>query len=381
MIPRRVRFAAAAVGLAVTAASADAQFFPGFRPGFYYSSPFGSFGMGFSSSFSFNQQWVNPYTGQFNRMNLHFSYAGPAPLGADAQQNAFLNQYYSPHLQGGYLSGGVNSLAAQNPVVNEQLRQFAGARPAANRPAADPRQLIADQMAFERGDAGFARPPVLGDPAVLDPSLVRPAEEQVVSGEVLNRLAAAIRELTAKGAKADSPLFPAEVLARVTFEGSVAADVIQMVRAGTFEFPPAFAGPGLDQARAEVAAPAAAAVEALAAGRRVDGPTADRLATAVKKARADAAPTIRDLPPGQAADVARFLNVLDGLAQIGRDPGQPGVYPAKWVSVGATAAELLAQMGKYKLTFGPAAPGSEDAYHALTRGLIDYYAALSRPKK
>ena len=77
MIPRRFRMAAA-LGLALTAAPADAQFFPGFRPGLYYSSPFGSFGMGFSSSFSFNQQWVNPYTGQFNRMTarLRESYAG-----------------------------------------------------------------------------------------------------------------------------------------------------------------------------------------------------------------------------------------------------------------------------------------------------------------
>ena len=50
-------------------------------------------------------------------------------------------------------------------------------------------------------------------------------------------------------------------------------------------------------------------------------------------------------------------------------------------TVGATAAELLANMTRHQLTFGPAAPGAEDAYHALHRGLVDYYAALSRPKK
>jgi hypothetical protein len=374
-------------GLALVAASgsASAQFLPpGFRPGLYYNTPFGSVGIGYSYSANLNYSYVNPYNGFRYGANLNYFYAGPLPFNVYAAQtiayqNALANQYaVNPGY--GYLTGGVGSSAGPNPVIQEQLRQFAAARPAraggGGALVANPQRQMADQMAFERGD--LVRPPEPG--ATLDPAVVRPADEMIISGDVLNQLADAVRKLTGQGVRADSPLLSAELLARVNFDGSASADVLRMVRAGRLEFPPAFDAPAFAAVRNDLAAPAWAVLEPLTVGRR-SVEAADRLTAAVKKARVDAAPALRDLPPGPAAEVTRFLNGLDALAQAGKDPALSGVYPSKWGTIGATAAELLAHMTRFGLTFGPAAAGNEGAYLALHRGLVEYYAALSQKKK
>src|SRR5947208_2335827 len=106
MVPRLFPVVVAA-GLAVTAAPARGQFFPGFRPGLYYTTPFGSVGFGYTYHQSLNYQMVNPYTGQYSTINLMYNYAGPAPFGAYAQQAAlYQNPYlgaYSPYLGNSYL--------------------------------------------------------------------------------------------------------------------------------------------------------------------------------------------------------------------------------------------------------------------------------------
>ncbi len=81
-----------------------------------------------------------------------------------------------------------------------------------------------------------------------------------------------------------------------------------------------------------------------------------------------------------AAYVNRFLDRLEVVAKAAKDPALTGVVAPKWGSVGATVSEVLKHLEKFRLTVAPAPTGSEEAYFALHRGLVGYYAALSQGK-
>lgn len=361
----------AAVGAAWAAAGpAHAQGFPpGFQPGAFYNGPFGSYSMMYNQQAAFSYSFMNPFTGVPYSYRFGYTYAGPTPLmggGGGARYSPFSNGAapYQPTITP--RAGGFN------PVARQQLRALQ-----ANQPVVAPRR-VADGPA-PANLAGFARKPAAADrarPAVeTDPKLVVPADEDVLSGRVLNALAAAIRDLEAKGAKADPPLLPADLMAQVTFVGSPAAEAIAALRNGVPAIPELLQRQEFIVCRAELEKHLAAVAEPMAQGKPAPAADVDGLAAAVKKCRANDG--IRDLPAPDAAVVTRFLDSLDALTKAAKDPALAGVVVPKWNTVGATAAELVRHTDRYKLTFGPAAAGSADAYRALHRGLSTYYTALA----
>jgi hypothetical protein len=365
------RILPAALLLVAAPAVAPAQFLPVGQRSFnfgYAPAGFGN-GVGFNYgglSFAYFQtrqlSYVvnNPLLGYNSAVNLSFNYYGARP--PFGYGPAAVNPYAA---QAAYLYGGTGA-AGVNPLVREQQRLLAAGRPTGG----DANRLIAEQAGFE-----FGRKAVEPAAGVVEPALLDPSEPAVLSGEVLNALAAAIRPL-AERRKGEPPLFPAEVLARLRFDGPAAADVAALVRDNKLAFPPALQTPEFDRLRAAVEKPAAELVTAAATGRRSDGAAGGRLSAALKAARAEFAPQLRALGVADALAANRFLSALDALADAGINDNLANFYPAKWAT-GATAAELLTHMARQRLAFGPAGPGDDDAYFAAQRGLAAYLGSLT----
>jgi hypothetical protein len=245
----------------------------------------------------------------------------------------------------------------------------------------DARRMLAAQRAYERGEVAN-KPAEGGRPAAIDENLLSAEGDQILSGQVLNDLAAAIRRLESKGAKAESPLLPAGLLAQVEYTGGPSADTLMLLRAGPPEFPEPLRGARFDRVRADLERPIAAVAEPMLAGKRVEVAAAEKLSTAVKKAKADVAPAVREMPLAEATAVTRFFNRLLALADVAKAPGQAtGLIVPKWATIGASASELVSHLDRYKLAFGPAEAGAVEAYGNLYQGLAGYYVALAQAKK
>jgi hypothetical protein len=232
------------------------------------------------------------------------------------------------------------------------------------------------------GQRESARPANGDKPAGVNPDLLNAPEDQVLSGKALNGLAAAIRGLEAKGAKADSPLLPAGPLARIEYTGGPAADALMLLRGGRPEFPVPLRADRFDRVRADLDRPIAGVADPILAGKRVEAPAADRLAAAARKAKADVAPAAREWTVSDAAAVTRFFDRLLALAEVARTPAAAtGLVVPKWSTIGASASELVSHLDRHKIAFGPAEAGAQEAYDAVHRGLVGYYVSLAQAGK
>jgi hypothetical protein len=357
---------------AASAGPAAAQFMPmpgwGFPSGVFYSTPFGNFAYNSFSRTTFGYSFVNPYTGGLFTYNFDFARTGfPGAFGGFAAPPAA----YSP----GFMAGGYGAYnQPTNPVTMQQLRLLRGSAPKTTGPAHEEQWPSSPRWTT----AAPAKPaPGAAKPAGMNEALVNASEEEIQSGRSLNSLAIEIRRLEEQGAKAEAPLFPAEVLAKIAYDGP-GAGLLTVARAGKPIFPPAMGGEAFADLRANLEKHTVAVLEPVTQGQAADPMAADRLAAAARKAK-EAAP-LRDLPADEAATVTGFLDSLEGLAEKAKDPSLAGIYP-KWGAMGANASELVRHMGRHRLTFAPAPAGSEQAYAALHRGLSGYYLALAQTRK
>ena len=360
-----------------TAGPAAAQFMPGFRPGLMWMNPIT--GQQFNYNFNYNMNWggtwVNPWTGGRYWAGYQTSVSGFPPF---AYPPAYAYPNYSAAYMSPYTSGGVgvygSSNSYSNPFVREQQRVFRNA-PVPNQDKGEP------PAAGNQGGADLRNRPAGLMLAGLNKALVEPADRDILSGKVLNELAGTVRGLETKGAKAESPLLPAELVSHINYEGGPSADVIGLLRTGKPAVPAALTGAEHDALRTELDRATAAVLDPLAAGKRPEAGAADRLTAAVKKAKDAVAPTAKDLPANEAKELNRYFATLDSLVRVGKDAGTAGLFPQRWASVGTTVAELVHHMDKHKLAFASASAGDEEAYYSLHRGLVAYYAALAQAKK
>lgn len=366
------------VGLWVsTGGTASAQFMPGFRPGFMWMNPYNGMQFNYNSwqQSQWGMNWVNPYNGMRMSFGMQSAWWGlPPGYPYPAYGYPAYGGYYNPYMGGGVGTYGSSSNSYANPFVREQLRVFKNAP-------------VPNQEKGENAAAGNgANPDLRNRPAGLvlsglNRALIEPSDRDILSGKVLNELAVTIRGLESKGAKAESPLLPAELVSHVNYDGGPSANVIGLLRTGKPAFPAALMAPEYDAVRADLDKAMTPVLDPIAAGKRPEAAAVDRLSAATKKAKDATAAKQKAMAAGEASELNRFFTTLDSLAKVGKDSGTAGLFPQRWASVGATVAELVRHMDKYKLTFAPASPGDEDVYYSLHRGLVGYYAALAQAKK
>jgi len=194
---------------------------------------------------------------------------------------------------------------------------------------------------------------------------------------VLNRILAATISAQEKGAKADSANLPPNLLTQVRFTGGANADALALLKmAGRLQFPPAFEAAPLADLRAPLDRNFAAAAAPVLNGKPADPQKVAALEATVEKTGKTLTPLIKEMEFENAIAARRFVNKLNETVKVLKAPGAAGLFDPKWATEGTSVADLVKRMARYKLMFGPADAGGEEAYLALHRGLSAYLIAL-----
>ena len=383
----------------LTATRADAQYYTnfsrnyysgyntgynsGFMPGLYLNNPYTgqSFNYNYTSQVYLGADYVNPYTGIRNTFYYNNVQSGAIFPGLPfvSPYAGYGNSGYGP--SAGYLAGGVGAYGgavnnpAVNPVVQEQVRLLRAAGARNNDNDVEARKMIADQWAYEQRAKKLAAPV-----AAAGVAFQNAPEDQILSGRSINDLAAAIRTLEGKGAKATASLLPGDLLSHVSYAPGVSADVIELVAGGKLNFPETLSAREWVGVRGDLQKAATPVLELAAAGKRVPAAVAEKLAGEVKTARKEIAPLLRESTFLEATELTRFLNRLESLSKLGTDANLNGVYVPAWATVGAGVNEYVKHLGKYNMAVANHADGDDDAYFSLYRAMLDYYNALSVKK-
>jgi len=227
--------------------------------------------------------------------------------------------------------------------------------------------------------------PMVGGAGQIDalPKALGPVDPAAVnSGEALNDLLKEIVRAQAKGAKGPSAYVPTLVLDDVRFAGSPAADLLNLARqADNLEFPAAFDSPALAGLRTDLAKDFAAAAAPVRAGKAPEPAKVARLEATYGRVQAALEPAIKNVTFEEAAAARRFVNRMGWAIKALRDGSANGLIDPKWASEGLTVADLVKHMTRFKLVFGPAPYGSEDAYATMYRNLATDLFVLTQPKK
>jgi hypothetical protein len=248
---------------------------PGFNP--FFGSPFlgspylmGPYNYSFANPFTggvFNYQYspyggvsgysfTNPFTGQLQSYQAYVPYYMAAGYGGG------YGGYAAPYAASAYSGAAAGAYGtSRNPVINQQLRQLRAASYQNAYPSGgydDARSYMSPRWTTAASEKAA------GKPADVNQDLLKASEKDIHSGQALNALVAEIRKLVEKGAKAEAPLLPAEVVTRIAYErsaedakdappavapkwGSMGATVTELLRhmeSNKFRFAPAPAGAG-----------------------------------------------------------------------------------------------------------------------------------------
>ncbi len=213
----------------------------------------------------------------------------------------------------------------------------------------------------------------------IDPALVNPPDEAVLSGEALNRLAVRIRELEKLGKKATPGLLAPELTTKIVFAGGP-ADAANLYRGTELKYPATLQGVPFEPLRKELDKAFGPVAKDAQAGKKTNPADVDRLLKAITKASDTSRQTVADAAFTEACDVCEFYTTLESATKILKDDKAAGVAGKEWSVVGATVAEVVQHQSKYGLRFGPAKSGEEAAYFSLHRGLLAYCVGLAQAK-
>jgi len=343
---------------------------PNFRPGIYAYNPYTGQTVGYNYTAGYNLSVVsrNPYTGMVSSAYLSQQYSGPF-------LPPFLQRpiYYAPASYGYGYGGAVAGSGAMdpnnNPIVQEQLRILKAAGVRGNFNDIEARKFVADQLAREQRARAVANPKA-------NAGFLNATEEQILSGNLFTEMSAAIVKLEKTGLKAESLLLTPELLAKVRYAPSDAADLLELMHEGKPTLPAFMEAREWLVVRTELTNAVTPVVEAALAGKRVEPMDAAKLTRQLKKTRLDIVPLMKDLDFADATTLNKLLTKIERLPKLTTDNQLQGVFnPARRMS-GATVKEFVNHNEKYKLIIDQADPGDLEAYLALYRGLMDYHTAL-----
>ena len=371
-----------AVGvLALLGGSASAQL-----PRFGYSLPGYTFAWGFSPSVSYSPYLNLPRVPGFYQFQGYTlsgvgGLYGPSSVNYGYYRNGSFGYGgggYDPELAATFGSGyrsSYSKVADYQRSAIDQAQRNAKWDTGATSTTPDFDRWLKDAAA--RRDATPAKEV---KEVAIDPALVNPPDEAIVSGEVLNKIATRIRELEKQGKKATPGLLAPDLTTKIVFAGGAAADAANQFRDTELRFPAALKETGFTELRAELEKSYAAVVKDVQAGKKANQADVDRLLKAIRKAHESTRQLVADAPFGEACDMCDFFAKLESATKYLKDEKSVGAAGADWSAVGATVAEVVRHEAKYGLRFGPAKGGDEAAYFALHRGLLAYCVGLAQAK-
>ncbi len=314
-----------------------------------------------------------------------FGYVSSSPLfinGTPFRQIYYQNIYgyralqIAPPLYSAFSPGFYGSSGGYGGPLNDRAQLALQQAQRANRNDMQLQQQQFDKWADERGAKVVPKEQLDKASEAVRTALATVSEADIISGLALNQTLKAIQELEAKGIKANAPFFPPELLSKAVFQGGAAADVLNFFRDDTLTFPVGLQTTEFEGMRNLIERDFDTVVGLVKAGKRIDLTIVERLGTNLKKLHA-MHPTAEEEKGG-----CGYLTSLESAVKLLKDPvASNGLLIGSWHTIGTGVGELTKHMTKFKLTFGPASAGDEDAYRSLHRGLVAYLSDLAQVKR
>jgi len=215
--------------------------------------------------------------------------------------------------------------------------------------------------------------------AELDRARRDPPDVEVQSGRALNTLLSSIQRFGKLDRAASSGLSD-EVLKHINLTAGTSSGNVGMLKdVSKIEWPEALLDQGYDEMRKRLTSNLRKAVDSVKDRERPTSAVRKDIDIDFAEMNKKISESADEMPVGQYIDAKRFMNQLASAIKALKDPKVDNYFNNTWTAKGKTVAELVENMTKDGLTFGPAAPGDEPAYKALYIGMRNFETALQGP--
>jgi hypothetical protein len=358
--------------LAFAAPTAHAQIYPGFR----ISATGGGLGYGPRAGF-YRPGVTNPLLRTSAYRNASDIYSGYLTGAASAIGAAQANSLYGYGYGYGYYPPDPYSPSEQlkaegqfyqdvekSRLTREQVRQS----------KIETRRKAFDEYLYERN----LRPTTEDEREKARIEYIRrsyndPPVTEIWSGLALNNLLQAIQKMEKQAGPGPNVVLNSEILSNINVTaGGQTGNLGPFKNGGKLQWPLALRGSAYNTDRKRMDQLAAQAF-AQAQGDAVAPDTLDAMSKCVDRLTATLLQNVPAVAPNEYIRAKRYLNDLSDGLQALQDPQVANYATGKWSAQGNTVSELVANMSRNGLRFGPANPGDHAAYNALHTALVSYY--------
>ncbi|HEY7312862.1 MAG TPA: hypothetical protein VH643_26095 [Gemmataceae bacterium] len=278
----------------------------------------------------------------------------------------------------GYLNGAAN-LTTANAQYQLTIQQAKSAREEARRSSLQTRRATIEERQYELS--------LMPDPEQIRQdqmarSLARsrnnPPSTDIWSGTALNDLMRSINDAHTRGASGpDVPLSP-EVVQHINVTTGVTYGGTGLLKdGGKLSWPYVLRKSTFNAERNKINEQLQTAVKQAQAGE-VGADLLDTIGDSLKQLEQSVDARVEDLTPSQYVQAMRYVRELKNSYKVLQQSDVSKYFKPAWTPSGSTVAELIRQMTKQGLRFGPAVSGDESYYTSLHRSMVDYDVGLAQ---
>jgi len=314
---------------------------------------------------------ANPYTATLTS-------PGYPPSDSSGYNNSPYNPYYSyadPY--GGYMRGLADVTTAQaNYHLKYQqarlIREDVTAKQIQNR------RSIFDEFNYERMNTPSAEELRRKElQTALERARFLPNSSEITSASTLNTLLNHLVAAQGKGGRGTTVPLDEETIKKINVSARAGGNIGVLKNEGRLNWPLALRGEAFEAERKDLDRFAPEAIKQAEFNTRVDTAYLNDMTEAQRKLHRKLESKVSELSPAQYMEAKKFLNNIDDAIRALQDPNVANYFTGKYAAKARTVAELVDYMSKQGLSFAPAVPGDEAAYHALYNALLAYDGSLN----
>jgi hypothetical protein len=243
----------------------------------------------------------------------------------------------------------------------------------------DNRRKEFDQLAYERANTPtMSQIQAANRQEQLAQARNNPPLSQIWAGTVLNLLLSDIQNYRAQAGiqGAEVPLDP-EILKHISLTtGTSTASSTMFNNGGKLRWPPELDDERFDAQRKSIDKLFLDATQQAVSPDGVSGRTLRELSASINKLQADINAAIDDMTPTDNIRAMKYARQLASSVQMLKDPTVANQLNGKWAPRGNTVGELIDNMTRDGLRFGPATPADQPFYTALYQAILEYDSSI-----
>jgi hypothetical protein len=280
--------------------------------------------------------------------------------------------------QQGYMNGAANITTA-NSDYQLTIQQAKQQQEKARRSALKTRRATIEERKYELAQRPSAEELRQKDLAMrLQIARNNPPNTIIWSGEALNQLLRDIKDGQSQGHTGpEVPLSP-EVLRHISVtSGTTYGGLGVLKEGGKLSWPFPLRQPNFDSERNKLDKMFQQAVEQAPSGQ-IDITLLNNIGSSLSELQRAIDARVADLSPGQFIEASRYARELKSGYQVLQQSDVGKYFRPSWTPQGSTVGELVQQMTKEGLRFGPATSGDETYYTSLHRSLVNYDLGIAQ---